>query len=147
MGLKDRFNGDLLAGADAADEREAATRDGSSYGIAYFKRKLLEEVDLAELVKLGPSQRRGATKFALRRKLLIAMVSILSSMSVALASPSSNLHRRHSGHAGEVGTVGRAQSFEPPRMIEVRPGWWISTYDCVTDEGQGRWRPCSAGGA
>ena len=98
-------------------------------------------------VLLGPSQRRGATKFALRRKLLIAVVSILSSMSVALASPSSNLHRRHSGHAGEVGTVGRAQSFEPPRMIEVRPGWWISTYDCVTDEGQGRWRPCSAGGA
>ncbi len=98
-------------------------------------------------VLLGPLQRRGATKFALRRKLLIAMVSILSSMSVALASPSSNLHRRHSGHAGEVGTVGRAQSFEPPRMIEVRPGWWISTYDCVTDEGQGRWRPCSAGGA
>ena len=98
-------------------------------------------------VVLGPLQRRGATKFALRRKLLIAMVSILSSMSVALASPSPNLHRRHSGHAGEIGTVGRAQSFEPPRMIEIRPGWWISTYDCVTDEGQGRWRPCSAGGA
>src|SRR3954452_20411657 len=60
MGLKDRFNGDLLTGADAADEREAAGRDGgASYGIGYFKRKLLEEVDLAELVKLGPSQRRA----------------------------------------------------------------------------------------
>lgn len=94
-----------------------------------------------------PLERRWVAKVALRRKLLIAMVSILSSMSVALASPLSNLHRRHGGHAGEAGTVGRAQSFEPPRMIEVRPGWWISTYDCVTDEGQGRWRPCSAGGA
>src|SRR5438876_12195365 len=41
-------------------------------------------------VLLGPLQRRGATKSALRRKLLVAMVSILSSMSVALASPSSN---------------------------------------------------------
>ena len=60
MGLKDRFNGDLLAGGDAADEREAAGREsGASYGIGYFKRKLLEEVDLAELVKLGPSQRRA----------------------------------------------------------------------------------------
>lgn len=95
---------------------------------------------------LRPSERRAAPRFELRRTLLIAAISILSSMSVALASPSSNLHRRHTSHAGEVGTVGRAQSFEPPRMIEVRPGWWISTYDCVTDEGQGRWRPCSAGG-
>src|SRR3954452_24540361 len=60
MGLKDRFNGDLLTGADAADEREVAARDGgASYGIGYFKRKLLEEVALAELVKLGPSQRRA----------------------------------------------------------------------------------------
>jgi len=59
MGLKDRFNGDLLAGADAADEREVAGREGASGGIGYFKRKLLEEVDLAELVKLGPSQRRA----------------------------------------------------------------------------------------
>ena len=98
-------------------------------------------------VLLGPLQRRGATKFALRRKLLVAIVSILSSMSVAMAGPSPNLHKRHPPHAGEVETVGRPQSFEPPRMIEVRPGWWISTYDCVTDEGQGRWRPCSAGGA
>ena len=59
MGLKDRFNGDLLAGSDAADEREGAGREGASYGIGYFKRKLLEEVDLAEIVKLGPSQRRA----------------------------------------------------------------------------------------
>jgi len=37
-------------------------------------------------------------------------------------------------------------SFEPARMIQVRPGVWISSYDCVTDEGYGRWRPCSSGG-
>ena len=34
---------------------------------------------------------------------------------------------------------------EPARMIEVKPGYIISTYDCVTDEGGGRLRPCSAG--
>jgi hypothetical protein len=45
---------------------------------------------------------------------------------------------------GKFGASARPRSFEPPRMIEVRPGWWISTYDCVSDEGQGRWRPCSA---
>jgi hypothetical protein len=37
-------------------------------------------------------------------------------------------------------------SSDAPRMIEVRPGLWISSWDCITDEGQGRWRPCSAGG-
>jgi hypothetical protein len=31
----------------------------------------------------------------------------------------------------------------PPRMIEIRPGYWISSYGCVTDEGQGRLRDCS----
>ena len=36
-----------------------------------------------------------------------------------------------------------SSSFEPARMIEVRPGLIISSYDCVTDEGYGRWRPCS----
>lgn len=36
-------------------------------------------------------------------------------------------------------------SFAPPRMIEVRPGVWISSYDCITDEGYGRWLPCGAG--
>src|SRR3954463_10952007 len=60
MGLKDRFNGDLVTGADAGDEGEVPARDGgASYGIGSFKRKLLEEVGLAELVKLGPSQRRA----------------------------------------------------------------------------------------
>ena len=59
MGLKDRFNGDLLAGGDAADEREAAGREsGASYGIGYFKRKLLEEIDLAEMSSSG--HRSGA---------------------------------------------------------------------------------------
>lgn len=43
-------------------------------------------------------------------------------------------------------SVAPKSSFEPARMYEARPGVWISTYDCITDEGYGRWRPCSAGG-
>ena len=31
-----------------------------------------------------------------------------------------------------------------PRIIESKPGLWISNYDCVTDEGYGRYRSCSA---
>jgi pilus assembly protein CpaF len=54
MGLKDRMLGE--APGDAAQNGDVAVSDR---GIGYFKRKLLEEVDLAELVKLGPSQRRA----------------------------------------------------------------------------------------
>ena len=34
---------------------------------------------------------------------------------------------------------------EPARMIEVRPGVWVSSYGCVTDEGYGRILPCDLG--
>ena len=91
-------------------------------------------------------KRRPAERFGLGRKLLVGLISILSSMSIAVAAASPAHSRRHIDHAGPDAAMGKAQSFEPPRMIEVRPGWWISTYDCITDEGQGRWRPCSAGG-
>jgi hypothetical protein len=92
-------------------------------------------------------ERRPTGRFELGHKLLVGLISILISTSVAMAGPSPNLHKRHTAHAGKAEIIGRPQSFEPPRMIEVRPGWWISTYDCITDEGQGRFRPCSAGGA
>jgi len=55
MGLKDRVNGQhALPGQPDPHE---GPPEGSP--IAHFKRKLLEEVDLAEIVKLGPSQRRA----------------------------------------------------------------------------------------
>lgn len=31
---------------------------------------------------------------------------------------------------------------EPARMIEVKPGLYISSYGCITDEGYGRYLPC-----
>jgi pilus assembly protein CpaF len=54
MGLKDRMLGE--SPGDGAQNGDVAVSDR---GIGYFKRKLLEEVDLGELVKLGPSQRRA----------------------------------------------------------------------------------------
>jgi pilus assembly protein CpaF len=56
MGLKDRLNGDHTRVHERAHD-DAEQREGT--GIAFFKRKLLDEVDLSELVKLGPSQRRA----------------------------------------------------------------------------------------
>ena len=31
---------------------------------------------------------------------------------------------------------------QPARMIEVRPGYWISSYGCAQDAGYGRFTPC-----
>ena len=34
---------------------------------------------------------------------------------------------------------------EPARMIEIKPGLYVSSYGCITDEGYGRYMPCDAG--
>jgi hypothetical protein len=52
--------------------------------------------------------------------------------------------QRHRGARHAPVNAAPPSSFEPARMIEVRPGVWISTYDCITDDGYGRWRPCSS---
>jgi hypothetical protein len=38
----------------------------------------------------------------------------------------------------------RSPSFEPAKIIEVRPGVFISSFGCITDVGQGRWTRCDA---
>lgn len=37
-----------------------------------------------------------------------------------------------------VGAVSR----QPAQMIEVKPGYWVSSYGCVQDGGYGRLTPC-----
>jgi hypothetical protein len=38
----------------------------------------------------------------------------------------------------------RASGFsqQPARMIEIKPGYWMSSYGCVMDGGYGRVGPC-----
>ena len=87
----------------------------------------------------------------MRSKLLVIAVSALPAIaasSVALAA--SKQHSRHHHVSRPVPAVAWSAPAPlvgpgaPARMIEARPGLWISTYDCVTDEGAGRWRPCSS---
>ena len=87
----------------------------------------------------------------MRSKLLVIAISALPAlgMSAALAATK---HRAQHDRAAPARIVppppgyvpGAPHAAAPPRMYEARPGWWISTYDCVSDEGQGRWLPCSA---
>ena len=69
-----------------------------------------------------------------------ASVLALAILDVSLVSAK----QRHRGARQAPTSVAPRPSFEPARMIEVRPGVWISTYDCITDDGYGRWRPCSS---
>jgi pilus assembly protein CpaF len=57
MGLKDRTVDESAGNSRESSENGAVAP--ADRGVGYFKRKLLEEVEIAELVKLGPSQRRA----------------------------------------------------------------------------------------
>lgn len=65
---------------------------------------------------------------------------------LALVTTDSALAKHYRHHARVAGGPAAADvhsSFAPPRIIQARPGVFISSYDCITDDGYGRWRPCS----
>jgi hypothetical protein len=87
--------------------------------------------------------RRGFT-------LLVIGVSLLPALSMSAALAGTRHRARHDHVATRIvlppsGHV--AGHPTQPSMYEARPGWWISSYDCVSDEGQGRFLPCSSLGA
>ena len=90
----------ILGGLLGVGVTIAAFSIGGAVGIAYFKRKLLEEVDLAELVKLGPSQRRARLE-SLVADLLSregpVLASSARSVRSALCASSSEAFRAGSG--------------------------------------------------
>jgi hypothetical protein len=56
------------------------------------------------------------------------------------AEAASKRHKRAMREAPVAATPTFRQ--EPPRMYEVRPGYWISTWGCFTDDGYGRISSC-----
>ena len=83
----------------------------------------------------------------MKRHWSIAGLSVIAIAAMDTAYVGAKQRHHGTGHARiATGSVAPPSSWGPPRMYEARPGVWISTWDCVTDEGYGRWRPCSAGG-
>ena len=75
----------------------------------------------------------------------LAAVSVLAA-TAAYAAPKH--HTRHARLPRPPAMERAAQprsSMEPARIIEVRPGVFISSYGCITDEGYGRWTYCGQG--
>jgi len=69
---------------------------------------------------------------------------IVAASVLALTAQDASATTKHRHHAAAVAAA-PVSSYEPAHMIEVRPGVIISSYDCIIDEGYGRWRRCSDG--
>jgi hypothetical protein len=76
----------------------------------------------------------------------IAMTAVLA-LAASAAIAASKHHPRYPRHARAAAVVAPApsSSFAPARMIEARPGVFISSYGCITDDGYGRWLYCGQG--
>ncbi|MEN3379642.1 MAG: hypothetical protein V7604_4997 [Hyphomicrobiales bacterium] len=72
-----------------------------------------------------------------KAKITLALMLTLTSASSLLADNYPQGRSRSPRNQAPV-------SLTTPRMIESKPGLWTSSYDCVTDEGYGRYRSCSA---
>ena len=59
---------------------------------------------------------------------------------------------KHRARAAARATAATAASLErtptggPARMIEIEPGVFVSTFDCISDDGRGHRRPCHGSG-
>jgi hypothetical protein len=80
---------------------------------------------------------------------LVIGLAAAAALGATAASAATKHHARYVRHARAPATVERVAnphpSFEPARIIEARPGVFISSYGCITDEGYGRWSYCGQG--
>ena len=72
--------------------------------------------------------------------LMLFSAVVAVSFMADVADAKSKQRKRTAGPAQQWSTSGLHQ--QPARMIEVRPGVWISSYGCITDEGYGRYNSC-----
>jgi len=81
-------------------------------------------------------------------KMIMVAVAAASFVAMPVADAGAKHTKRHAHHAEAPVQPTTMKGFSqqgPARMIEVRPGLWISSYGCVADEGYGRYSPCDVG--
>ena len=72
--------------------------------------------------------------------------TVALALAASAASAVTKHHPRHARHAqAPAAAPVPPSSFAPARMVEARPGVFISSYGCITDEGYGRWLYCGQG--
>ena len=55
-------------------------------------------------------------------------------IALAVASPALALTHDHFGRAALRESV--PESFQPPHMVQIRPGTWVGSYECVYPSGR-----------
>jgi hypothetical protein len=81
----------------------------------------------------------------MRYALAFAAAAALVTATTATSAASKH-HPRYARHARAPAVVETPRSsLAAPHMIEARPGVFISSYGCITDEGYGRWTYCGQG--
>lgn len=78
-------------------------------------------------------------------RLMTTLLTLAIAASLAPSVDAKTRHRKRVPAAPTTDLWHTPAHQEPARMIEVRPGVWISSYGCVTDEGYGRISPCDVG--
>lgn len=71
----------------------------------------------------------------IRAAIAIAAIFVMPAASAEAKRDKSHAHQK-------VQTPAAMSAHTPARMIEVRPGYWISSYGCAQDAGYGRFTPC-----
>ncbi len=74
---------------------------------------------------------------------VVTLTVLLSTVIAGIANARSPHHRYKPRHPWVAAAPGGA--YGPAHVIQARPGVFISSYDCVIDEGYGRYRLCSQG--
>jgi len=72
----------------------------------------------------------------------VVLSALLMAVTTGIAAAQDHGYRHKPKRAPAAAPQG---AFAPARMIEVRPGVFVSSYDCVIDGGYGRYRLCSQG--
>jgi hypothetical protein len=80
---------------------------------------------------------------------LVIGLTAVAALGATAASAAPKHHARNVHHTRTPAIVEHARnphsSFEPARMIEAKPGVFISSYGCISDDGYGRWTYCGQG--
>ena len=78
-------------------------------------------------------------------KALTVALAICVALSLTSSFAEATQTKRHKKvKPAPVAEPWRAGAFkqQPARMIEVKPGYWMSSYGCTIDNGYGRITPC-----
>ena len=77
-------------------------------------------------------------------KALPVALAVSLALSLTSVADAKQAKRKKQAKPAPVAEPWRANGFvqQPARMIEVKPGYWMSSYGCVMDGGYGRLGPC-----